>query len=124
MYRKTTFRLGTTLCLSLLVSAVGVRPSSAAADPRWGADYFPDVSLVTQDGKTVHFYSDLLKDKIVVIDLIYTHPMKEDVKKKHFPHSSPADPVQRLASRPVSFLERILGFAVGIAAHFSLNGSM
>jgi len=50
--------------------------------------------------------------------------MKEDVKKKHFLHSSPADPVQRLASRPVSFLERILGLAVGIAAHFRLNGSM
>jgi protein SCO1/2 len=31
------------------------------------------VPLVTQDGKTVHFYDDLLKDKIVAIDLIYTH---------------------------------------------------
>jgi protein SCO1/2 len=30
------------------------------------------VPLITQDGKTVHFYDDLLKDKIVAIDLIYT----------------------------------------------------
>src|SRR5690348_12953153 len=45
----------------------------ASAGPHWGADYFPNVPLVTQDGKTVHFYDDLLKDKIVAIDLVYTH---------------------------------------------------
>jgi protein SCO1/2 len=31
------------------------------------------VSLTTQDGATVHFYDDLIKGKIVVIELIYTH---------------------------------------------------
>jgi protein SCO1/2 len=45
----------------------------AAAGPRWGADYFPNVPLITQDGKTVHFYDDLLKGKLVAIDMIYTH---------------------------------------------------
>ncbi len=45
----------------------------AAASARWGANYFPNVVLTTQDGKQVHFYDDLLKGKIVVIDLIYTH---------------------------------------------------
>lgn len=45
----------------------------SAAGPRWGANYFPNVELTTQDGQKVHFYDDLLKDKIVVIDLIYTH---------------------------------------------------
>ncbi len=40
---------------------------------RWGADYFPNVTLTTQDGKTVHFYDDLLKDKAVAIELMYTN---------------------------------------------------
>src|ERR1051325_4182881 len=43
-----------------------------ASGPHWGADYFPNVPLVTQDGKVVHFYDDLLKGKTVAIDLIYT----------------------------------------------------
>ena len=43
-----------------------------AAKRRWGADYFPNVPLVTQDGRTVRFYDDLLKGKAVVINLIYT----------------------------------------------------
>jgi protein SCO1/2 len=34
--------------------------------------YFPDVVLTTQDGKQVHFYEDLLKDKIVTINFMYT----------------------------------------------------
>jgi protein SCO1/2 len=38
----------------------------------WGADYFPNVTLITQDGKPVKFYDDLIKGKIVAIDLIYT----------------------------------------------------
>ncbi|HKW75115.1 MAG TPA: SCO family protein, partial [Terriglobales bacterium] len=33
----------------------------------------PNVPLVTQDGQTVHFYEDLLKGKLVAIDMIYTH---------------------------------------------------
>jgi protein SCO1/2 len=37
-----------------------------------GALHFPNIELVTQDGKRVHFYDDLIKGKIVAIDLIYT----------------------------------------------------
>ena len=37
----------------------------------WGADYFPNVPLTTHEGKTVHFFDDLIKDKIVVINFIY-----------------------------------------------------
>jgi protein SCO1/2 len=47
------------------------KPSEAPT--RYGADYFPNVELTTQDGKTVHFYDDLLKGKVVAITLIYTH---------------------------------------------------
>jgi protein SCO1/2 len=49
-------------------------PSATAFDKsRWGANYFPNIELTTQDGKRVKFYDDLIKGKIVVIDLIYTH---------------------------------------------------
>lgn len=34
--------------------------------------HFPNVELITQDGKRVHFYDDLIKGKIVAIVLIYT----------------------------------------------------
>jgi protein SCO1/2 len=39
----------------------------------WGEDYFPNIELVNQDGKTVHFYDDLIKGKIVAINFIFTH---------------------------------------------------
>jgi protein SCO1/2 len=47
-------------------------PVTRARAAIWGANYFPNVSLTTQDGKKVHFYDDLLKDKRVVINFIYT----------------------------------------------------
>jgi protein SCO1 len=33
--------------------------------------YFPDFELVTQDGKKMKFYDDVLKDKIVVLNMMY-----------------------------------------------------
>src|SRR5712692_540578 len=44
----------------------------AFADNRWGADYFPNVPLTTQDGAAVHLYDDLLKGKSVAINVMYT----------------------------------------------------
>ena len=43
-----------------------VETSAASSSTRWGANYFPNVNMVTQDGKTVRFYDDLLKDKVVL----------------------------------------------------------
>lgn len=45
--------------------------SALAATP-WGPDYFPNVPVTTQDGRTVRFYDDLLKGKSVAILLFYT----------------------------------------------------
>ena len=45
---------------------------ASTTNVRWGPDYFPNVTLTTQDGKPVRFYDDLLKDKVVAIELIYT----------------------------------------------------
>ena len=33
--------------------------------------YFPNFELVTQDGKKMKFYDDMLKDKIVVLNMMY-----------------------------------------------------
>lgn len=61
---------------TLFVSAMLILGSSATwAAPKgspWGADYFPNIELVDQDAKTVHFYDDLIKDKVVVVNFIYT----------------------------------------------------
>jgi protein SCO1/2 len=35
--------------------------------------HLPNVELTTQDGKVVHFYDDLVKDKMVVINFMYAH---------------------------------------------------
>ncbi len=35
--------------------------------------HLPNVELMTQDGKRVYFYDDLVKDKIVVINFMYAH---------------------------------------------------
>src|SRR2546429_7947880 len=59
--------------VALLLGAaglLGLRP--AGATNLWGADYFPNVPLRTQDGPTVHFYDDLLKGKAVAFNLIFT----------------------------------------------------
>jgi protein SCO1/2 len=62
--------LATTMGAAMLF--VSVCPTRLAADAsRWGASYFPNVALITQNGDTVHFY-DLIKGRIVAIDLIYT----------------------------------------------------
>jgi protein SCO1 len=58
--------------LGVLLLFVFAWVSIARASTRWGADYFPNVPLTTQDGKTVHLYDDLLKGKTVVVSLFYT----------------------------------------------------
>jgi protein SCO1 len=61
------------------VRAHGIEPDSRSPDAsapvapnRWGANYFPNVVLVTQDGNTVRFYDDLLKGKSVAVNIMYT----------------------------------------------------
>lgn len=39
---------------------------------RWGASYFPNIELTTHEGKKVRFFDDLIKDKVVVINFIFT----------------------------------------------------
>ena len=69
----------------------------ATEGTRWGSDYFPNTRLVTHEGKEVRFFDDLIKDKVVVINFIYTS----------CPDSCPLE-TARLAQ-----LETILGDRVG-----------
>lgn len=46
--------------------------SHVNASQRWGADYFPNLLLTNQDGEQLRFFDDMLKDKVVVINFIYT----------------------------------------------------
>jgi protein SCO1/2 len=58
----------------------GVKPGPLAShkpslNPREQAQqkYFPEVEVLTHEGKKVSFYKDLIKGKIVTINFIYTH---------------------------------------------------
>ena len=61
--------LGLMLLAMLAFSAPGANGTEA---PRWGKGYFPDASVLSQDGKVLRFYDDLIKDKVFVISFIYT----------------------------------------------------
>jgi len=59
------------------VSATQVAISHTRSDseeivdrPMW-SDRFPDVLLQTHDGRTVRFYEDLIKGKVVAINFMY-----------------------------------------------------
>ncbi|HEX7888032.1 MAG TPA: SCO family protein [Ramlibacter sp.] len=62
--------------LAGVLLAVAASAAPAAAN-KWGADYFPDVVLTTQDGRQVHFYEDLVKGKSVAVNVIYTSCVDE-----------------------------------------------
>jgi protein SCO1/2 len=74
MRRKITITIAAAAALWLNPPASARVASGAAApdDGRWGADFFTNVTLTTHDGRQVRFYDDLIKGKIVAIDLIYT----------------------------------------------------
>lgn len=45
-------------------------PSNGGA--MWGANYFPNIPLTSMNGEKVKFFDDLVKDKVVAINFIYT----------------------------------------------------
>lgn len=76
MQRKTATTiaaLAATFLVFIVFSVLAGPVSAAPEGSPWGPQYFPNVPLTTQDGRVVHFYDDLIKDKIVVFDFIYTH---------------------------------------------------
>jgi protein SCO1/2 len=49
----------------------GPRPEDITSRDRIRQRHFPNVELVTHEGRKVRFYDDLIKDKIVVINMMY-----------------------------------------------------
>jgi len=82
---------GLMLCVAVLAGGhtAGAEPVQTAATPPSAAtpaspqdsarreeasrSYFTDLPLVTGNGEPVRFYSDVLKDRIVVINFVFTH---------------------------------------------------
>lgn len=64
-------------------------PSPPAAARSAGALRFPDVSLLTHEGKRVRFYSDLLQGRIVAVNMMYAQcsnicpPITQNLKRVH-----------------------------------------
>src|SRR5215510_2931474 len=48
-------------------------PQPAAAGTRDPRTYFTDSELLTQDGRKIRFYSDMLKDRVVVVNVMYAN---------------------------------------------------
>lgn len=64
-------RVARALLVGVLISAGAFWQPALSAGP-WGEDYFSNAEVVTQDGETVRFYDDLIRDRIVVISFIFT----------------------------------------------------
>lgn len=77
--------LGAGLLLTPAFGKTGTETASAPEQQKTGAlqaavtqdeaarQYFSDSKLTTQDGNEVRFYTDLLKERVVLIQFIYTH---------------------------------------------------
>ena len=59
--------------VALAAMTVAAPGTAAAQGNRRGENYFPNLPVVTQDGKTLKFYDDVIKGKIVLISFIYTN---------------------------------------------------
>jgi copper(I)-binding protein/cytochrome oxidase Cu insertion factor (SCO1/SenC/PrrC family)/cytochrome c2 len=55
-----------------VVLIVSLTSTIVQAKGAWGPEYFPNITLTNQDGEKAKFFDDLLKDKIVAINFIYT----------------------------------------------------
>lgn len=78
---RGAWKAGLTSLVLLLIAALMLwnEPATAArneSDGRggsvWGANYFPNIVLTTHDGRSVRFFDDLIKDRVVAINFIYT----------------------------------------------------
>ena len=58
------------LAFALLIF-LAPRVSAAPKGSPWNESYFPNVTLVSQDGKEMRFYDDMIKGKIVLINFMF-----------------------------------------------------
>lgn len=55
-----------------LADIAQAQQTQPAAQPGWHGDYFPNIVLQDHDGKSVRFYDDLIRNKVVAINFIFT----------------------------------------------------
>jgi len=60
------------LLAATVLGLAGGRDAAAREGTRWGAQYFPNTELTTQDGEKVRFFDDVIEGKTVAINFIYT----------------------------------------------------
>lgn len=67
---NTSFRRTIYACLLLtgMLLLLGTHPAAAAANSK----NYPNVPLINQDGKTLRFYNDVIKGKVVTINFMFT----------------------------------------------------
>jgi protein SCO1/2 len=105
MRTPSSRRAAAALGVAAVCAALSLAPVLAAGAPPgspWGERYFPNVELVTQDGKKVRFYDDLVRDKHVVVSFVYTRCEK----------------VCGLMTANLVRVQRVLGDRVGKDIHF------
>lgn len=59
------------LALAVLVT-LEISVLAAPKGARWGSNYFPNYEVKSHTGETFRFYEDLIENKIVLINFIYT----------------------------------------------------
>ena len=57
------------IAVAAVLLVTTVTPARSAG---WGAEYFPNVELTTDSGEVVRFFDDMVEDKVVMINFIYT----------------------------------------------------
>jgi copper(I)-binding protein/cytochrome oxidase Cu insertion factor (SCO1/SenC/PrrC family) len=85
-----------------LISVLGSSQTLLAKGSVWGSDYFPNYVLTDHNGKEQRFFDDLIEDKVVIINFIYTT----------CPDVCPMETAQ------MGQISRILGDRVGNDVHF------
>ncbi len=53
-------------------AALAALSGQTALAGRWGSDYFPNTPVIDETGRTLSFYEDVLRGRMVVISFIYT----------------------------------------------------
>ena len=69
--RQVLGGIGAVAALGMIAVKPATPVTTTEAGPTHGAGYFPNSLLTTHEGKQVRFYDDLIKDKFVVINMMY-----------------------------------------------------
>jgi protein SCO1 len=72
MNRRSFFLTGAAAAVAPFALPCREASASMPLSQRGGAAYFTNATLQTHDGRTVRFYDDLVKGKIVLINFMYT----------------------------------------------------